>query len=109
MKQGIHPESYRMVVFHDVSCGSKFLTRSTISTEKTTEFEGQEYPMVNIDISSASHPFYTGTQKLLDTEGRVERYYRKYGFKKPDADADVDAATTEDSADATETEDSAES
>ena len=81
MRANIHPE-YRPVVFRDVSCGFEFLTRSTIQTKETCEFEGQEYPLVKIDISSASHPFYTGTQKILDTEGRVDRFYRKYGFKQ---------------------------
>jgi large subunit ribosomal protein L31 len=83
MKPDIHPE-YRFVVFRDISADFQFLTRSCIQTRETTEFEGQEYPLVTVDISSESHPFYTGTQKLLDTEGRVERFYKKYGFKKPD-------------------------
>ena len=80
MKDGIHPE-YRFVVFRDVSNGFEFLTRSTMSSRDTTEYEGQEYPLVKIDISAASHPFFTGTQKILDTEGRVEKFYKKYGFK----------------------------
>lgn len=81
MKEGIHPADYRFVVFKDVSCDFQFVTRSTIKSEKTTEVDGVEYPLVNIDISAASHPFYTGTQKIVDTEGRVERFYRKYGFR----------------------------
>lgn len=81
MREGIHPKSYRFVVFKDVSCDFQFVTRSTIDTDKTIEVDGVEYPLVNIDISAASHPFYTGTQKIVDTEGRVERFYRKYGFK----------------------------
>ena len=81
MKEGIHPANYRFVVFKDVSCDFQFVTRSTIDTDKTTEVDGVEYPLVNIDISAASHPFYTGTQKIVDTEGRVERFYRKYGFR----------------------------
>jgi len=85
MKSDIHPE-YRFVVFRDISSDLAFLTRSCVQTRETTEFEGEEYPLVTIDISSESHPFYTGTQKLLDTEGRVERFYKKYGFKKPDED-----------------------
>lgn len=79
MRPDIHPE-YRYVVFRDVSCDFEFLTRSTVQTRETTVFNGQEYPLVLIDISSESHPFYTGTQKIIDTEGRVERFYRKYGF-----------------------------
>ena len=81
MREGIHPE-YRPVVFRDVSCDFEFLTKSTIKTSDTCEFNGQEYPLVKIDISSESHPFYTGTQKILDTEGRVDRFYRKYGLKR---------------------------
>jgi len=79
MRADIHPE-YRYVVFRDVSCDFEFLTRSCVQTRETTTFNGQEYPLVLIDISSESHPFYTGTQKIIDTEGRVERFYRKYGF-----------------------------
>jgi large subunit ribosomal protein L31 len=82
MKPDIHPE-YRFVVFRDVSNGFQILTRSTIKTREVTDLDGTEYPLVNIDVSSASHPFYTGTQKLMDTAGRVERYYRKYGFARP--------------------------
>jgi large subunit ribosomal protein L31 len=81
MKPEIHPK-YRQVVFRDVSCDFEFLTRSTIQAKQTTTYEGKEYPLVVIDISSQSHPFYTGTQKILDTAGRVERFYRKYGFKQ---------------------------
>ena len=83
MKSDIHPE-YRQVVFRDISCDFEFLTRSTVETRETTTYEGKEYPLVILDISSESHPFYTGTQKILDTAGRVEKYYRKYGFAKPD-------------------------
>jgi large subunit ribosomal protein L31 len=79
MKKAIHPE-YRFVVFRDVSCNVEFLTRSCMEARDTTTFEGTEYPLVSIDVSSASHPFYTGTQKMLDREGRVERFRRKYGF-----------------------------
>ena len=79
MKADIHP-NYRFVVFRDVSNGTEFLTRSCIETRDTCTFDGQEYPLVQIDISATSHPFSTGTQKLLDTEGRVERFNRKYGF-----------------------------
>jgi len=85
MKADIHPE-YRFVVFRDISADFQFLTKSCVQTRDTTDFEGEEYPLVTIDISSESHPFYTGTQKLLDTEGRVERFYKKYGFKQPSQD-----------------------
>ncbi len=85
MKEGIHPE-YRPVVFTDVSAGVSFLTRSTIKTNDKVKWEdGNEYPMVKVDISSASHPFYTGKQKFLDTAGRVEKFQKKFAgnyFKK---------------------------
>ncbi len=80
MKEGIHPE-YRFVVFRDVTNGFEFLGRSCAQAKDTAEFEGGEYPLIKLDISSASHPFYTGTQKLLDTEGRVDKFYKKYGLK----------------------------
>lgn len=85
MKSEIHPE-YRFVIFRDISCDFEFLTRTAMDPKNfkaTAEVDGVEYPVVNIDISSASHPFYTGTQKIVDAEGRVEAYYRKYGFNKP--------------------------
>jgi len=81
MKADIHPD-YRFVVFKDITNGFEFLTRSTIATKETTTYEGQEYPCVNMDISSESHPFYTGTQKIMDSAGRVEKYYQKYGFQR---------------------------
>ncbi len=81
MKKDIHPD-YRDVVFQDVSADFTVLTKSTIKTNDTIEFEGQTYPLYKVDISSASHPFYTGTQKVLDTEGRVERFKKKYSRRK---------------------------
>ena len=77
MKKEVHPE-YRQVVFHDISVDSKILTSSTIKTNETIEFEGATYPYVKVDISSASHPFYTGQQKILDTEGRVDKFKKRY-------------------------------
>ncbi len=97
MKADIHPE-YRFVVFRDISADFEFLTRSTVdprSFKGTTTIDGEEYPVITIDISAASHPFYTGTQKIMDVEGRVEAYYRKYGFAKPpepDEEAPEEAA-----------------
>ena len=79
MKSDIHPD-YRFVVFRDVNNGAEFLTKSCAAARETTTFEGQEYPLILLDISSESHPFYTGTQRLMDTEGRVDRFLRKYGF-----------------------------
>ena len=81
MKKDIHPE-FREVVFQDVSCGFQYLTKSTVRTSKTAEYEGKEYPCVNMDISSASHPFYTGQQRVMDTEGRIERFKKKYSRGK---------------------------
>jgi len=80
MKKGIHPV-YRDVVFKDVSADLEILTKSTVKTTDTTTYQGKEYPLFKVDISSASHPFYTGTQKVLDTEGRVDRFKKKYGKK----------------------------
>lgn len=81
MKQGIHPE-YRMVVFADQSSDFRFLTRSTAKTSETIRWEdGNTYPLVRVELTSASHPFYTGRQKIVDTAGRVERYKRRYAKK----------------------------
>ncbi len=78
MKKDIHP-NYRDVVFQDVSCDFTFLTRSTIKTKETINFEGKEYPLYKIEISSQSHPFFTGKQNITDTTGRVDRFRKKYG------------------------------
>ncbi|MFD7498919.1 type B 50S ribosomal protein L31 [Streptomyces sp. NPDC059832] len=79
MKPGIHP-AYGPVVFRDKAAGSAFLTRSTATAAKTIEWEdGNTYPVVDVEISSASHPFHTGTARVLDTAGRVERFERRYG------------------------------
>jgi large subunit ribosomal protein L31 len=86
MKPDIHPE-YRPVVFQDTSSGDLFLTRSTVSTSETIEYEGQQYPLAKVEISSASHPFFTGQMKIVDTAGRVERFERRYGRRKGKADA----------------------
>lgn len=77
MKKDIHPE-YREVVFQDLSCDFTFKTRSTIKTRDTITLEGTEYPLVKLDVSSKSHPFYTGKQNIVDTAGRVDRFRRKY-------------------------------
>jgi large subunit ribosomal protein L31 len=81
MKKGIHPE-YRPVVFQDTSANYAILTRSTIKSNETIEWEdGKTYPVIKLEISSASHPFFTGKQKLLDTAGRVEKFKKKYSKK----------------------------
>ena len=78
MKKDIHPENYRPVVFKDMSNGDMFLSRSTCKTSETIEFEGETYPVVKIEISSSSHPFYTGKNKLVDTAGRVDKFMSRY-------------------------------
>jgi large subunit ribosomal protein L31 len=78
MKQGIHPENYREVVFKDMSNDEMFVCKSTADTRDTIEFEGKEYPLIKMEISSSSHPFYTGKQKLVDTAGRVDKFMNKY-------------------------------
>ena len=80
MKKNIHPD-YREVVFQDISTDFTFLTRSTISTKDTIQWsDGKTYPLVKVEVSSQSHPFYTGKQKIVDTAGRVDRFRRKYGL-----------------------------
>ena len=82
MKQGIHPE-YRPVVFRDKAADFAFLTRSTVTGDRTIEWEdGNTYPLVDVEISSASHPFYTGAARVVDTAGRVERFNRRYQHKR---------------------------
>lgn len=78
MKADTHPE-YRDVVFHDVTSDFKILTRSTMSAKDTTTWEdGNEYPLVKVEISSASHPFYTGKHKVIDTSGRIDKFQKRY-------------------------------
>jgi len=79
MKKGIHPDNYRLVVFKDMSNGQTFLTRSTALTKDSIKLDdGQEYPLVKLEISSTSHPFFTGKMKLVDTAGRVDKYMNRY-------------------------------
>jgi large subunit ribosomal protein L31 len=79
MKQGIHPV-YQEVIYKDVSSGYRFLTRSTAQPkEKELWEDGKEYPVLKVEISSASHPFYTGQQRLIDTAGRIDKFKKKYG------------------------------
>ena len=92
MKTDIHP-NYRPVVFQDPSADFAFLTRSTIETNETIEWEdGNTYPLYKVEISSASHPFFTGQMKIVDTAGRVERFERRYGKRKRAGKPDSDAA-----------------
>lgn len=80
MKQGIHPE-YNQVVFMDTTTGYKFLSGSTKTSDETVEWEdGKEYPLIRVEISADSHPFYTGRQKFAQADGRIDRFNKKYGF-----------------------------
>ena len=81
MKAGIHPE-YRDVVFQDVTSDFRFLTRSTLASKESVKWQdGNEYPLIKIDISSASHPFYTGQNKVMDTSGRIDKFKKRYAAK----------------------------
>ena len=82
MKQGLHPANYRPVVFKDMSNEDIFISRSTINAKETIEIDGVTYPLVKLEISNTSHPFYTGKQKLVDTAGRVDKYMSRYGNRK---------------------------
>ena len=82
MKKGIHPETYRLVAFKDMSNETVFITRSCAPTKETIEVEGVEDPVVKIEISNTSHPFYTGKVKLVDTAGRVDQFYQRYKSRK---------------------------
>ena len=82
MKKGIHPDNYRLVVFKDMSCDHAFLTRSSVDTKETIKWEdGNEYPLYKLEISSQSHPFYTGKQNLIDTAGRIDKFMKRYNKK----------------------------
>ncbi|MEE4196302.1 MAG: type B 50S ribosomal protein L31 [Bacteroidales bacterium] len=79
MRKGIHPDNYRLVVFKDMSNGETFITRSTAPSKETIKMDdGVEYPLIKVEISNTSHPFYTGKMKLVDTAGRVDKYMNKY-------------------------------
>ena len=79
MKKGIHPSNYREVVFKDMSNDEIFITRSTVATKETIDVDGTTYPLVKLEITSSSHPFFTGKQKLVDTAGRVDKFMSRYG------------------------------
>ena len=83
MKEGIHPEAYRFVVFKDMSNGIQFLGKSTAQTKETVLFDdGKEYPVIKLEISNTSHPFYTGKNMLVDTAGRIDKFNKRYSKKK---------------------------
>ena len=82
LKKGLHPD-YHPVVFRDIGADYSFLTRSTVTSNQTVKWEdGNEYPLINIDISSKSHPFYTGQQKAAQARGRIDKFNKKYGLNK---------------------------
>lgn len=82
MKKGIHPENYRFVVFKDMSNEDTFLSRSTVATKDTIVWEdGKEYPLIKLEISNTSHPYFTGKMKLIDTAGRIDKFKKKYAKK----------------------------
>jgi len=85
MKKEIHPKEYRPVIFEDSSSGKRFLIASTVATEKSDKIDGKEYPLYTVEISSASHPFYTGKATIVDTAGRVERFKKRAAAAKPKA------------------------
>ncbi|MRJ10918.1 type B 50S ribosomal protein L31 [Ornithobacterium rhinotracheale] len=78
MKKDIHPQDYRLVAFKDMSNDETFITRSTAASKETIEIDGIEYPLIKLEITSTSHPFYTGKMKLVDTAGRVDKFMNKY-------------------------------
>ena len=78
MKQDIHPKTYRLVVFKDMSNNTTFLTRSTAASRENITIDGVEYPLIKLEISSTSHPFFTGKMKLVDTAGRVDKFMNRY-------------------------------
>lgn len=86
MKKGLHPKQYRQVVFQDLNNGATFITRSTVATEETIKLDGSEYPLVKVHISSSSHPFFTGEERIVDVEGRVDKFKaRQEAAKKAQA------------------------
>ena len=83
MREGIHPENYRMVVFKDMSNEHTFIARSTVATKETIKWEdGDEYPLYKLEISNTSHPFYTGKMNFVDSAGRIDKFNKRYGKKK---------------------------
>ena len=82
MKKGLHPENYRFVVFKDMSNGTTFISRSSAQSRETVKWEdGKEYPMIKLEISNTSHPFYTGKNVLVDTAGRIDKFKKRYEKK----------------------------
>ncbi|AEE12511.1 MAG: type B 50S ribosomal protein L31 [Porphyromonas sp.] len=86
MKKDLHPENYRPVAFKDMSNDEVFITKSTANAKETIEIDGETYPLIKIEISNTSHPFYTGKAKLVDTAGRVDKFMSRYGNRGKKAD-----------------------
>ena len=86
MKKDLHPENYRPVAFKDMSNDEVFITKSTANAKETIEIDGETYPLIKIEISNTSHPFYTGKAKLVDTAGRVDKFMSRYGKSGKKAD-----------------------
>jgi large subunit ribosomal protein L31 len=95
MKKEIHPKNYRPVVFQDLNNGTTFLTRSTVATEDTIKLDGAEYPLVKIHISSSSHPFFTGEERIVDIEGRVDKFNARAKAAEAARDKRINAAKKE--------------
>lgn len=93
MKKQLHPDNYRPVVFQDLNNDQTFLTKSTVATDDIIKLDGQEYPLVKVHISSASHPFFTGQEKMIDIEGRVDKFKARQEAAKNRADAMKKAAS----------------
>jgi len=116
MKKDIHPDNYRLVIFLDTASGERFLLSSTVETKETAEWDdGKEYPLAKVEMSSASHPFYTGVEKVVDTAGRVEKFKARFAKAQERQEEQVKTAkkkskkkTEEDSKKAEQTEDSEE-
>lgn len=104
MKKDLHPNTYRPVVFQDLNNNSTFVTKSTVATEETIKVDGTEYPLVKVHISSASHPFFTGQEKLVDIEGRVDKFKARQEAAKAKAEALKKAAGKKDQRKAAKTE-----
>jgi large subunit ribosomal protein L31 len=93
MKKDIHPKNYRAVVFEDLNNGFRFITRSTVATEEKTKWEdGNEYPLVKVHITSASHPFFTGEERIVDIEGRVDKFKARFAAAEAAKEKRINAA-----------------
>ena len=105
MKKNIHPDNYRLVVFKDMSNGDTFITKSCADSKETIKIDGVEYPLIKREISSSSHPFYTGKMKLVDTAGRVDKFYKKFGKSTFASTSDSQVAVEDTSVEDTSVED----